>query len=100
MKRKISPKLSETPKNSTDGKIRLNKYLSNNGISSRREADAHILAGKVKVNGQIITELGHKIDPEDKVTFENQVVTKPKNLVYILLNKPAGVITTTKDPEN
>src|ERR1039458_5006074 len=100
MKRKDSPKLSETVKKiQDDSSIRLNKYISNHGICSRREADKLILEGKVKVNGAIITELGHKIDKGAEVLVNNQKL-KAQNNIYILLNKPKGYITTTKDPEN
>jgi len=78
------------------GLIRLNKYLSNAGICSRREADTFIEAGAVKVNGKIITQLGYKVSPGDKVQFGENAVHKEKS-VYILLNKPKGYITTTDD---
>ncbi len=78
------------------GLIRLNKYLSNAGICSRREADTFIEAGAVKVNGKIITQLGYKVSPGDKVQFGENTVHKEKS-VYILLNKPKGYITTTDD---
>lgn len=77
--------------------IRLNKYLSNAGICSRREADKYIEAGAVKVNGKIITQLGYKVSPGDKVQFGDNKVHKDK-LVYIVLNKPKGYITTCDDP--
>ncbi len=80
------------------GLIRLNKYLSNAGICSRREADTFISAGVVTVNGKIITELGYKVSPSDKVQFGGNKVHKEKT-VYILLNKPKGYITTCDDPE-
>ena len=78
--------------------MRLNKYLSNAGICSRREADAFILAGVVKVNGEVITQLGYKIALGDKVQFGGDSVHKDKS-VYILLNKPKGYITTCDDPQ-
>lgn len=81
-----------------EGLIRLNKYLSNAGLCSRREADAFIAAGVVKVNGEIITQLGYKISPGDKVQFGGDAVHKDKS-VYILLNKPKGYITTCDDPQ-
>ena len=81
-----------------DNLIRLNKYLSNAGICSRREADAFIASGVVKVNGEIITQLGYKISPGDKVQFGGDSVHKEKS-VYILLNKPKGYITTCDDPQ-
>ncbi len=79
--------------------IRLNKYLSNAGVCSRREADEFIQAGVVKVNGEVITELGTKITRADEVMFHNQVV-ELESKVYVLLNKPKGFVTTTDDPEN
>ncbi len=78
--------------------VRLNKYLANAGLCSRREADAFIAAGVVKVNGEIITQLGYKISPGDKVQFGGNAVHKEKS-VYILLNKPKGYITTCDDPQ-
>ena len=78
--------------------IRLNKYLANAGLCSRREADAFIAAGVVQVNGQIITQLGYKISLGDKVQFGGNSVHKDKS-VYILLNKPKGYITTCDDPQ-
>jgi len=79
--------------------IRLNKYIANAGICSRREADKLIEAGVVKVNGQTITTLGYKIKPTDIVEVEGQRIKNEKK-VYILLNKPKDYITTTKDPRN
>ena len=77
--------------------IRLNKYIAHSGICSRREADKHIAAGVVKVNDEVVTELGYKVKPDDKVTFENKVLQREK-LVYVLLNKPKGFITSVDDP--
>ena len=79
--------------------IRLNKYLANAGICSRREADEFIQAGVVAVNGEVITELGTKITRADEVMFHNQPV-QLESKVYVLLNKPKGFVTTTDDPEN
>ena len=79
--------------------IRLNKYLANAGICSRREADEFILAGVVTVNGEGIKELGTKITRSDTVLFHNQPV-QLESKVYVLLNKPKGFVTTTDDPEN
>jgi 23S rRNA pseudouridine2605 synthase len=78
--------------------IRLNKYLSNAGVCSRREADKHIADGHVKVNGKLVKTLGEKIPPDAKVEFNGQVIQGEKN-VYILLNKPKDVVTTMDDPE-
>ncbi|MEA3449283.1 MAG: pseudouridine synthase [Bacteroidota bacterium] len=77
--------------------VRLNKYLSNAGICSRREADKHITEGHVKVNGNVVTNLGEKIPQHAKVEFKGQVVQGQKNK-YILLNKPKDVVTTMDDP--
>lgn len=79
--------------------IRLNKYIANAGFCSRREADKYIQTGVVSVNGKIITELGYKIKPSDKVMFGGKLVIGEKP-VYILLNKPKDYITTSKDPQN
>ena len=79
-------------------KERLQKYLANQGVCSRRKAEEHILNGDVKVNGKVVTELGTKIDPsKDEVYFMNEKVGKSERKVYILLNKPIGYVTTTKD---
>lgn len=99
MKRKNSVKLTEIQKYKPDDSTRLNKYISNCGICSRREADQLISSGKIKVNGVVITELGYKIDRNAEVTYNDKLI-KPQNYVYILLNKPSGYITTTDDPEN
>ena len=80
-------KLKNTKKKIVDGKIRLNKFISNAGICSRREADKFIEAGLVTVNGIAITEMGHKIKPTDLVKFNSQKL-KSEKLRYVLLNKP------------
>lgn len=77
---------------------RLNKYLANAGICSRREADKFISAGLVTINGKVVTELGTKVMPGDVVKFNNEKVN-PEKKVYILLNKPKDCVTTTDDPE-
>ena len=78
--------------------IRLNKYLANAGICSRREADEFITAGVVSVNGQVVTELGTKIKRSDEVKFHDQVVNIERK-VYVLLNKPKDTVTTSDDPQ-
>jgi 23S rRNA pseudouridine2605 synthase len=78
--------------------IRLNKYLANAGICSRREADEFISAGVVSVNGEVITELGTKIKRGDKVMFHDQPVSIERK-IYILLNKPKDTVTTSDDPQ-
>jgi len=79
-------------------KIRLNKFLSERGVCSRRKADQHILAGDIKVNGVIIRELGTKIDEEnDQVEFQNKLISTKPEPVYYALNKPQGVVSTAND---
>jgi 23S rRNA pseudouridine2605 synthase len=95
---------TETPadkpkrKAADDGLIRLNRYLSNAGVSSRRKADELIVAGEVTVNGEVITELGYKVNPTDKIKFSGKLL-KREQMVYVLLNKPKDYITTTDDPQ-
>ena len=77
---------------------RLQKHLANCGIASRRKSEEYILQGKVKVNGEIVTELGTKINPEkDIIEFENKIIKEDIKQVYILLNKPIGYVTTADD---
>ena len=78
--------------------IRLNKFLANAGICSRREADEFITAGVVSVNGQVVTELGTKIKRSDEVKFHDQPVSIERK-VYVLLNKPKDCVTTSDDPQ-
>jgi 23S rRNA pseudouridine2605 synthase len=80
-----------------EGLTRLNKYLANAGLASRREADTLIQSGAVKVNGVVVDQLGYKIKPGDKVTYGDESV-KGEKKVYLLLNKPKDYITTVDDP--
>ena len=81
--------------------MRLQKYLAEAGISSRRKAEELILQGKVQVNGKLVTELGRKVRPgQDEVKYENKIVQIENKKVYILLNKPIGYVTTVKDQFN
>ncbi len=80
--------------------IRLQKFLAELGVASRRKAEELIIQGKVKVNDKIVTELGTKVDPEtDVIKFEDNIINDKNNhkKIYILLNKPIGVVTTAKD---
>ena len=77
---------------------RLNRYIANAGICSRREADTLIAAGEIKVNGEVVTEMGYKVQPEDTVQYGKTNLNREKS-VYVLLNKPKDFITTTEDPE-
>ena len=79
------------------GEIRLNRFIAQSGICSRREADDFILAGAVTVNGQVVTELGTKVRPTDEVRFNDQRLQGEKK-VYLVLNKPKGYVTSLDDP--
>jgi 23S rRNA pseudouridine2605 synthase len=78
--------------------VRLNKYIANSGICSRREADKLISAGVVSVNGEIVTELGTKVSSSDDVRYDGERIN-PETPRYVLLNKPKDYITTMKDPQ-
>ena len=78
-------------------KIRLQKYLADCGVASRRKAEELILQGRISVNGTIVTELGTKVDDNDIIFFDGNRVKKEEQLIYILLNKPVGYVTTVKD---
>ena len=82
-----------------DAPIRLNKFLANAGVCSRREADEFITAGVVSVNGQVVTELGTKVKQTDEIKFHDQPISIEKK-VYVLLNKPKDYVTTSDDPQN
>ena len=79
------------------GDIRLNRFLAQSGICSRREADDFITAGLVTVNGEIVTELGTKVKPTDEVKFNDERIQGEKK-VYLVLNKPKGYVTSLEDP--
>ncbi|WP_421750612.1 pseudouridine synthase [Croceimicrobium sp.] len=81
-----------------DNNVRLNRFLANAGICSRREADDLIAAGLVEVNGKVIQEMGYKVAPRDKVRFNGSEIRREAK-VYYVLNKPKGFITTTNDPK-
>src|SRR5690606_5209419 len=82
-----------------DGLIRLNRFISNSGVCSRRKADELIAAGVISVNGEVVIELGTKVDPsKDEIRYNNERLKREK-MVYILLNKPKDYITTTDDPQ-
>ena len=88
----------EQPEVDMNAPIRLNKYMANAGICSRREADEYIQQGLVKVNGEVVTELGTKITRNDMVTYQDKVVTL-ESKIYVLLNKPKDCVTTSDDPQ-
>ena len=78
--------------------LRLNKFLANAGVCSRREADEYIQAGNVKVNGEVVTELGTKVTRKDSIMFNDQPISLERK-IYVLLNKPKDTVTTSDDPQ-
>ena len=94
---KRKPERPQRKKQDEPELIRLNKYIANAGICSRREADKLIESGVIEVNGKVIKDLGTKISPTDVVKFDNRTLRSEKKF-YVLLNKPKGYITTTDDP--
>ena len=95
--KKNTPLSKSKPKaNSNPDEIRLNKYISNSGMCSRREADMHISIGSVTVNGKVVTEMGYKVRLEDEVRFDGARIN-PEKKTYVLLNKPKGFATTTSE---
>ncbi len=105
-KKKFYPKGKEdvrkknTPKKSTNPtEIRLNKYVANSGVCSRRDADIYIQTGSVWVNGKPVTEMGYKVKLTDEIRFDGRLIT-PEKKEYILLNKPKGFLTTTSIEKN
>ena len=96
--KKAGPSKTSTQKNVSDDAVRLNRYVANAGICSRREADVLIATGVVTVNGKIVTEMGYKVNPTDVVTYGG-VPIKNEVKKYLILNKPKDYITTMDDPE-
>ena len=98
--KKNHKKINSTQKSdeSSSG-IRLNKYIANSGVCSRREADTFIEHGSVEVNGKLVTEMGYKVQPDDVVRFDGTSIS-PEQKKYVLLNKPKNYITTMDDDRN
>lgn len=93
-KKDEAPQTHEAP---IEENMRLNKYIAHAGICSRRKASEHIEKGAVMVNDAVVTEMGYKVQKEDVVKFQGEIVQPTRNHVYILLNKPKNVITTLQD---
>lgn len=91
VKKKTAPKKLSNP-----DEMRLNKYISNSGICSRRQADENIAIGLVSVNGKVVTEMGYKVKRSDEVRYDGQRIN-PEPKTYVLLNKPKGFATTTAE---
>jgi 23S rRNA pseudouridine2605 synthase len=85
--------------NNSDKRVRLNKLIADSGLASRRHADRMIEEGQVTVNGKRVYELGIKVDPfNDRITVDGKSLRKPSQKIYVMLNKPQGVLTTMDDP--
>jgi 23S rRNA pseudouridine2605 synthase len=91
-----APTKAASSATSNPNEIRLNKYIANSGICSRRDADLHISTGLVTVNGKVITEMGYKVKLDDEVRYDGARVS-PEKKAYVLLNKPKGFATTTSE---
>ncbi|NQU31840.1 MAG: rRNA pseudouridine synthase [Bacteroidetes bacterium] len=98
-KKSSQREVSDTEETTGPKSIRLNKFIADAGICSRREADKLIEGGNIRINDKEITELGTKVNPGDKVVYNGEIL-KSEKLRYILLNKPKGFITTSDDPQN
>ena len=96
--KKIQKKIEASDKKNSS-EIRLNRFIANAGICSRREADDIIKAGEISVNGEVVTEMGHQVQPGDVVKMGNKKLSREK-MVYVLINKPKDFITTTEDPDD
>ena len=94
--KKTAKKSSSVQENKKSSLIRLNKFISNSGVCSRREADLFISIGNVTVNGEVVTEMGYKVKPNDDVRFDGARIN-PEQKAYVLLNKPKGFATTTSE---
>jgi 23S rRNA pseudouridine2605 synthase len=94
--KKSAPKQKNSKSKSDPNQIRLNKYIANSGVCSRREADMHIAIGSVLVNGKVVTEMGYKVKLDDEVRFDGARIN-PEKKTYVLLNKPKGFATTTSE---
>ncbi len=96
--KRVGNKTKSTPSASSRPGVRLNKFLADAGVASRREADNLIKTGLVQINGNVVTEMGYKVLPDDEVRFNGSLLN-PEKKVYLVLNKPRGFITTVSDPK-
>ena len=98
LNKRVKPVAPEYPDVVFDKPLRLNRFIANTGLCSRREADAHIKGGFIKVNGELVTEMGVKVNPTDEVSFKDEVLTNQRK-IYLLLNKPKGFVTSLDEPQ-
>jgi len=97
-KKKVKPIAPAYPDVVFDKPVRLNRFIANTGLCSRREADEHIKNGMIKVNGELVTEMGVKVNPTDEVCFKDKALSNQRK-IYLLLNKPKGFVTSVDEPE-
>jgi 23S rRNA pseudouridine2605 synthase len=97
--RKVKPVAPEYPEVVFDKPVRLNRFISNTGLCSRREADEYIKQGFIRVNGEVVTEMGLKVSPSDEVAFKDKALNNQRK-IYLLLNKPKGFVTSVADPNS
>jgi len=97
-RKKIKPLAPAYPDVVFTKPIRLNRFIANTGLCSRREADEHIKGGLIKVNGELVTEMGVKVNPNDEVSYKDKVLSNQRK-IYLLLNKPKGFVTSVDEPE-
>lgn len=95
-KQTAGPKKTGSKSETKKEGIRLNKYIANSGVCSRREADMYIATGQVVVNGKVVNEMGHRVMPTDEVKFDGRRIN-PEPPTFVILNKPKGVATTTSE---
>jgi 23S rRNA pseudouridine2605 synthase len=96
-KKKIKPMAPAYPDVVFEKPVRLNRFIANTGLCSRREADEHIKNGFIKVNGELVTEMGKKVNPDDEVCFKDKALSNQRK-IYLLLNKPKGFVTSVDEP--
>jgi len=97
-KKKIKPIAPQYPDIVFEKPVRLNRFIANTGLCSRREADEHIKGGFIKVNGELVTEMGVKVNPGDEVFFKDNALSNQRK-IYLLLNKPKGFVTSVDEPQ-
>jgi len=97
-KKKVKPVAPAYPDVVFEKPVRLNRFIANTGLCSRREADAHIKEGNIKVNGETVTEMGVKVNPDDEICFKDKTLTNQRK-IYLLLNKPKGFVTSLEEPQ-
>jgi 23S rRNA pseudouridine2605 synthase len=96
-KPKENTEINQEPEQLDESDMRLNRFLSHSGVASRRKSDEIIKEGRVKVNGEVVKEMGYRVQPTDEVVFDGKVLKTVKKFIYLLMNKPHNVISTLED---